>query len=159
MGQGGREGRKEWARTRGIGRSCCHCCVCLKIVTNAPSVHFMASAINKMLQHSALTLPLSLSLSFLLSSSHTHQKMYVCVCNICANNMAVLRLLKVVLVQVESPRTAAGCQTNNNINFVSYILWVYRNFQVACVYVCVRQVIVQYVLEGHLSSPPSPVRN
>lgn len=78
-------------RTRGIGRTCCYCCVCLKIVTNAPSVHFMATAINKMLQHSPpfLYLPLSLSFSHTL---RTQKNVYVCIYNICANNMGVLRL-------------------------------------------------------------------
>lgn len=69
----------NWAGGTVGRRNCFHCCVCLKIVTNAPSVHFMASAINKMLQHSSHT------------NKHVRgtKKLDMCVC---ANNMGVLCL-------------------------------------------------------------------
>lgn len=121
-------------RTRGIGRTCCYCCVCLKIVTNAPSVHFMATAINKMLQHSPPSLYLPLSLSHTENTKKTYMCVYIIYVQIIWESFA----WKGSSSPSRSPRTAAGCQTNNNINFVSYILWVYRYVrECACVCACV----------------------
>lgn len=67
--------RGRAGEARGRAHNSCHCCVCLKIVTNAPSVHFMASAINKMLQHTQM------------------RGTKRCIC-VCANNMGVLSTVK-----------------------------------------------------------------